>query len=135
MRRFKELRIKMGITQEEFRQKFNDRFGRTYTAAAISQFENGKRLPEISALIDFADFYNVSVDYLVGRDDYQESIVLTDEQSEILNGFESLNEKNKADCFNYIEYLIQKQEKKLPGIKFSNLKNISLRPQKSKLKG
>lgn len=68
MNKFKELRSKLGITQEEFRQQFNNRYGRTYTAAAISQFENGKRTPETSALIDFANFFNVSIDYLLGNE-------------------------------------------------------------------
>ena len=135
MNRFKELRIKMGITQEDFRQKFNERFGRTYTAAAISQFENGRRFPEIPALMDFADFYNVSVDYLIGHDNYQAGVVLTDEQSEILDVFETLNEENKKACFEYIEYLIQKQEKKLPRVKSSTSKTILHRPRKSKFIG
>ena len=125
MNRFKELRIKMGITQEDFRKQFNERYNRTYTAAAISQFENGRRFPEIPSLIDFADFYNVSIDYLIGHDNYKAGIVLTDEQFEILNGFKSLNEENKKDCFEYIEFLIQKQEKKIPNVKSSTLKTIS----------
>ncbi len=66
--RFKELRIRLGITQEEFRQDFNLRFNRNYTPSAISLFENNKRVPEISALIDFADYFAVSVDYLLHRD-------------------------------------------------------------------
>ena len=67
MIKFKELRQSLGITQEELRQKFNTKYNRTYTAAAISQFENGKRTPEISALKDFADFFGVSVDCLLGK--------------------------------------------------------------------
>lgn len=65
--KFKELRTKAGLTQEEFRQQFNARFHRSHTPSAISRFENDKRIPETSALIDFADFYNVSVDYLLGH--------------------------------------------------------------------
>ena len=30
--------------------------------------EHGKRMPELGALIDFEDFYDVSLDYLLGRD-------------------------------------------------------------------
>ena len=30
--------------------------------------EHGKRMPELGALIDFADFYDVSLDYFLGRD-------------------------------------------------------------------
>lgn len=67
MNNFKKLRMKSGLSQEEFRKKFNDQYGRLYTASAISLFENGKRTPETSALLDFADFFGVSLDYLLGR--------------------------------------------------------------------
>ena len=66
--RFKELRIQRGITQEEFRQDFNLRYNRNYTPSAISLFENNKRVPEISALIDFADYFSVSLDYMLRRE-------------------------------------------------------------------
>ena len=66
MTRFKELRKKAGLTQEELINQFNIEYGRKYTPAAISQFENGKRIPETNALIDFANFFGVSVDYLLG---------------------------------------------------------------------
>lgn len=69
MIRLKELRKTKHLTQEELISQFNIKYGRKYTAAAISQFENGKRIPETQSLMDFADFFNVSVDYLLGRTD------------------------------------------------------------------
>ena len=91
MNKFKELRLRSKLTQEEFREKFNSKFNRTYTAAAISQFENGKRTPEVSALIDFADFYGVSLDYLLGRESSKQVESLSDEQTTLLKGFATLN--------------------------------------------
>ncbi len=38
-------------------------------ANTYSDYENGKINIPIDALIKIADFYNVSLDYLVGRDD------------------------------------------------------------------
>lgn len=67
MLRFKNLRSEMGLTQEELRQRFNAKYGRTYTAAAISMIENGKRMPEMAALKDFADFFGVTIDSLLGE--------------------------------------------------------------------
>lgn len=67
--RFKELRLKKGLTQEEFRINFNTKYHRNYTPSAISRFENNKRIPETAALIDFADYFSVSVDYLLGVSD------------------------------------------------------------------
>ena len=67
MTRFRALRLKSGLSQTEFRRQYNERYNRSYTAAAISQIEHGKRMPELGALRDFADFYGVSVDYLLGQ--------------------------------------------------------------------
>lgn len=35
--------------------------------ALISKFENGERVPPTETLIVLADFYNVSIDYILGR--------------------------------------------------------------------
>lgn len=68
MTRFRALRLKKGLSQTEFRQQYNRKYNRSYTAAAISQIEHGKRMPELGALKDFADFYGVNVDYLLVRE-------------------------------------------------------------------
>lgn len=67
MARFRELRVKSGYSQEEFRKLYNEKYNRNYTSAAISMIEHEKRMPELGALIDFADFYGVTLDYLLGR--------------------------------------------------------------------
>ena len=36
----------------------------------ISNYETGKTFPDSFALIKLADYFNVSIDYLVGRTDY-----------------------------------------------------------------
>lgn len=36
---------------------------------SISRFENGVRKPDYDTLIQIADYFNVSIDYLVGRSD------------------------------------------------------------------
>lgn len=32
---------------------------------ALSHYENGKRSPDISMLVTFSDYFNVSIDYLI----------------------------------------------------------------------
>lgn len=102
--RFKELRLNAGLTQEDFRQQFNAKFHRSYTPSAISRFENDKRIPETSALIDFADFYGVSLDYLLKHD--MEATVqkathspapldLTDAERAHLEKYRQLTEENR----------------------------------------
>ena len=36
---------------------------------SISRFESGVRKPDYDTLIQIADYFNVSIDYLVGRSD------------------------------------------------------------------
>ena len=65
--RFKKLRFIKQLTQEELAQDFNKKFHYNFTKSAISQYENDKRFPEVTALIDFADYFNVSIDFLLCR--------------------------------------------------------------------
>ena len=40
--------------------------------ALLSKFENGERIPPTETLIRLAEFYNVSIDYILGRTDVPE---------------------------------------------------------------
>lgn len=59
----RELRKEVGLSQKEFAQKFN------LTQATISDWEIGKVEPSITWLIKLADYFEVSIDYLVGHTD------------------------------------------------------------------
>ena len=62
MNRLKQLRIEKNIKQQDLAKALN------VTKQSVSNWENGKRLPNIEILILLADFYNCSLDYLVGRE-------------------------------------------------------------------
>lgn len=61
--RIKELRRKRGMTQEVLGKILGVR------QDAISTYENGKNYPEVRNLLVLADFFGVSLDYLLGRTD------------------------------------------------------------------
>ncbi|MZK53914.1 helix-turn-helix domain-containing protein [Clostridium beijerinckii] len=61
--RLKKLRKDKRITQEKLAERF------FITKSAISKYENGVNTPENKLLQDMADFFEVSVDYLLGRTD------------------------------------------------------------------
>lgn len=61
--RLRELRKSLGLSQEDLGQKFN------LAKSTISQYELGKRSPDSVILTKLADFFNVTVDYLLGRTD------------------------------------------------------------------
>lgn len=63
--RLKELRIEKGLSQKQLSLEFNQEF----TQAAISLWEQGKRVPSLDAARTIADFFGVTIDYLAGRED------------------------------------------------------------------
>ena len=94
MTQFRNLRLQKGLNQEEFRKLYNERYSRNYTSAAISMIANGKRMPELSALIDFADFYDVSIDYLLGRESDDDELQISQQLRAIVGKLMTL--KNEA---------------------------------------
>jgi len=59
--RLKELRKKKGISQLRLATELNT------TQNTISRYETGEREPGIDELTKIADYFNISVDYLIGR--------------------------------------------------------------------
>ena len=59
--RLKELRISKGLTMEQLGKEIES------TRGTIGNFENKK--PSLDMLIKIADYFGVSIDYLVGRTD------------------------------------------------------------------
>lgn len=63
MRRLKELRNKRHITQLELAMALD------MNQNSISRYESGEREADYKTLIMLADYFNVSVDYLLERTD------------------------------------------------------------------
>ena len=61
--RFKELRLQRGLTQDKLATSFS------LNKSSISRYEKDSQIPENPALQAFADFFEVSMDYLLGRSD------------------------------------------------------------------
>ena len=59
--RLKELRKSAGLPQISLQMKTG------IEQALLSKFENGERTPPTETLMTLADFYNVSMDYIMGR--------------------------------------------------------------------
>lgn len=64
--RIKELRRQKGISQVKMAMDLNT------NQNTISRYETGEREPGIAELIRIADYFGVSIDYLVGRSDKPE---------------------------------------------------------------
>ena len=60
--RLKELRAESGLTQKQLAENLN------VCKSAVSAWEIGRNQPDYDLLIDIADFFKVTVDFLVGKD-------------------------------------------------------------------
>ena len=103
MARFRDLRVKSGYSQEEFRKLYNENYNRNYTSAAISMIEHGKRMPELGALMDFADFYGVSLDYLLGRTGELDNGQISSQLNCIVENLDNNQESVSSDVENRAE--------------------------------
>ena len=105
--RFKELRIEKRLTQEKLADMFFTK------KASISRYENNVNIPEIEALKKFADFFDVSIDYLLGRTDVRNH---TDriadaikDDPELIDFWETLKERPELQLlFKQTKYLTEK---------------------------
>lgn len=71
--------IKMnGLSQKEFVDKFNEKYGYSDSEATISQYVNNKRTPEIDKMVKIADFFNVTLDYIMCRTDIDSDMSIYD---------------------------------------------------------
>jgi transcriptional regulator with XRE-family HTH domain len=68
--RFKKLRLSRDLTQEQLAEEFNEKYNYSFTKATISQYENNKRTPEMSAIMNLVDYFKTSLDYLLCNDSY-----------------------------------------------------------------
>ena len=75
MLRLKELRIKYKYTQQEIADMLK------ISRGAYANIENERREPDFNTLTKLADFYNVSTDFILGRNNISE----TNEDSTPLN--------------------------------------------------
>ena len=69
--RLKELREEKGLTQKEFATILN------INRATIAGYESQGKEPNFDRLKEFATFFDVSVDYLVGFSDVREKVIET----------------------------------------------------------
>lgn len=106
-RRIKHLRKEMNLLQKDLAEKLN------LTQQTISLYESEKRQPDYETLQKIADFFNVSVDYLLGRTDEKKIILdsVNDASIEyyadnkIIKDINGLSPESKKDLEEYIKLL------------------------------
>lgn len=96
LERLKELRKSKGISQQQLADVI------LVSQQSVNKYENHNVEPDIETLIKIAEFFEVSVDYLIGRTNVKEQAnnikinELSNEEIKILKNYRELNNKQKA---------------------------------------
>jgi len=97
----RKLREEKNLSQIELSKKLN------ITSQSLSQYELNKRVPDIDMINRLADFFNVSIDYLLGR-------TYTKHSSISLSTKEDLTEhKTSNEIFKEIDKLSPESQEEL----------------------
>lgn len=97
--RLRELRKNKDITQIEFARQFNIATG------TIGMWETGKRQPDYDTLLSIAKYFDVSVDYLLGKEDSPTLDEQLDGVDFALYGeIHDLTEEEKRDILSYVQF-------------------------------
>jgi transcriptional regulator with XRE-family HTH domain len=110
MLRIEMLRKELELSQKEFAKKVN------MTQQRISAYEKEKREPDIETIKQFSDFFNVSIDFLLGKTDIRNS-----KKETTVNFTETLLGMTKEDYENLTD--IQKKQIKDFAIYIKNQQN------------
>lgn len=101
MKRLRELRLEKGLRQKDVAEKLG------ISPQSLGYYENGINKPDPDMLIKLADFYEVSVDYILEHEDKvivsyspkaaltNDNIMLTAEEIDLLVNFRGLSENEQ----------------------------------------
>lgn len=67
--KIKSIRTNAKMSQEELAVNLNEKYGTKIVKSMISKWENNKEEPRMEFIRNIADFFSVSLDYLLGLSD------------------------------------------------------------------
>lgn len=91
--KLKELRIEKNVKQQDLAILLD------ITRQSYSRYELGIAEPNIESLIKLANYFDVSLDYLVGREFNNEFGYLDDTEKNLLSLFRQMTKENKEIYF------------------------------------
>lgn len=71
-----DLRRAAGLTQPKFAAILSSRTGQKITRSAVSMWELGQRTPKMDVIAQIADYFNVTTDALLGREEDRSPVEL-----------------------------------------------------------
>ena len=108
--KLKELRIRDNLSQAKFAREIG------FSQSAIASWENETREPGINALIKIAQYFNTSVDYLIGfpikTKQTEQPAPLPQDEQDLLDIYRKLDTQNKMHVSIYAEVRLEEQEQR-----------------------
>lgn len=91
----KDIRTRKNLTQAEVASALG------VSSVVYSRYETGSRQPSIETLVQLADIFGVTVDYLLGRQDIEDS-TLSEYELRLLIASRNADERAKEDALNML---------------------------------
>lgn len=91
----KDIRVRKNLTQADVASALG------VSSVVYSRYEKGTRQPSIDTLIQLADILGVTVDYLLGRQEIEDS-TLSDYELRLVAASRNADERAKQDALNML---------------------------------
>lgn len=105
MNRLKQLRLEKNLLQSDIAKIINK------SDRSVGQYEREERDPSSETWTILADYFDVSLDYLLGKSDIRNINNLDDIDIAFASGIRGLTKENQEIAKNIIEGLLAKQQK------------------------
>ena len=103
--RLKELRKTRKINQQALSKHLN------YGYTAVANYESGRNQPSLDTVKKIAQYFDVTVDYLIGASDYPRSEKdITDKEAELLKIFRRINDEERDALLKVVNLMFQENK-------------------------
>ena len=117
--RLRILRTRKGLSQLDFAKQIK------ISKSAVNMYERGEREPSFEVLETIADYFNVDLDYLLGKTDcenrnrivVESHFEITDNERTMIEKFRKLDERGQSAVLNVLDH----EYDSLPGEKANSL--------------
>ena len=108
IKNLRKLRLKKGISQEKLANAISG-----ISQQSINKYENHKIEPDIQMLIKFADYFDTSVDYLIGHTEIDHKIEtlteysMNDEEIAVVDCYRKLTPNQKESVISLLKSIVE----------------------------
>jgi transcriptional regulator with XRE-family HTH domain len=114
----KQLRKDRSLSQDAFASLLRKATGEDVSQGHISAIERGAKLPSVPLLIAMADFFEVSIDVLVGRPEYEkiadEELYFSEEAEEAARSIDAMTPERRQDALAVVRALMPHDGGQIP---------------------